>query len=415
MWWLWTNPFVPFNPFAPASDKPAAADSDTQGHMMTLAQHGAQACCMWSQPDGFYHFSPNWIRIAGLSADDSMGQAFFESLHPDSRDAFTGGIASLFSNDPIERIDTYSMEAQIMRGDGYWGWAELTLVPVRSRDETRTVSILASDITEQVQLRHGLEAARRESDVATMGRASFLSNMSHELRTPLNAILGFAQMLEIKYGSSDVQTSDYIRLIRQSGQELLTKISDLIELSNIDSNTAKIHEEPMNLMDIIDAAIEMHSHAAFSKDVRILKEINLSQVVLHGDRTKLIHILSHLIANAVRHSESHDFITIRAQVSKESGINISILDRGCGITKPHLGAIKEALSAEQSYYSTDIGSVRLGLSVAKEFTELHGGRLSIESVAHQGTVATLTLPPSRIVSLSARVKTKERAAAKATA
>lgn len=405
VWWLWTAPFVPFGT-TDDTDAKVAQESDDHGHLMTLAQHGAQACCMWNEADGFYHFSPNWIRIAGVAADDSMGVSFFDCMHPDSIAAFQEGISSLFTSDPVEKLDSYSMEAKIMRGDGHWGWSELTLLPMKSRHGYRTVSILVSDVTEQMQLKHNMELAQRESDMATMGRSSFLSNMSHELRTPLNAILGFSQMLEIKYGDSDTQTSDYIRLIRQSGQELLTKISDLIELSNIDAHSAKIHEEPMNLIDIIDAAIEMHSHQAFTKDMRILKEMNLPQVALYGDRTKLIHVMNHLIANAVRHSDAHDYITVRAHVSYEHGINISILDKGCGITKPHLGAIKEALNTRQSYYATDIGSVRLGLSVAKEFVELHGGKLSIESIAQQGTVATVSLPTARIISLSGRVKAK---------
>lgn len=406
MWWLWTNPFVPFNPFLQSENSDATADVDVEEHMSAIAEHGTQACCNWGEAEGFNHFSQNWLRVTGIAPDDCTNQHFLEHLHPDSQKEFHAGVDALFTADPFDRLDSYHFEAQIMRGNREWGWATITLIPMQCASK-RIVSLLVCDATEQKQLEQAVEIKQKQSEIVQMGRSSFLSNMSHELRTPLNAILGFAQLLKNRTSLSDDQAQDYLDLIQDSGQELLIKISDLIELANIDANCAKIYEEPLNLMDIVDTAIEMHSHSAFEKGITIRKEITPPQVVLHGDRTKLIHVMSNLLINAIRHSQTQKDITITCRVANETGILISIRDRGAGIDKNHLGAIKEALNSKQSYYCTDISSVRLGLSVSKEFIELHGGKLSIESVPNQGTIATIQLPPSRIASLSARVKPKK--------
>ncbi|MCI5049942.1 MAG: PAS domain-containing sensor histidine kinase [Rickettsiales bacterium] len=410
VWWMWTAPFASamMNPvFQDAEAHTEQPKENTNGqHYDALAEHGLQACCNWRPDDGFYHFSSNWIRVTGVSAPDSKGTHFYEHFHPDSQAEFEQGIKTLFHPDPQEITDSYSFDAQIMRGDGYWAWHHLTLIPMR-RGANSFVSVLLQDVTERKSMQQDVELAKRESDIANYGRSSFLSNMSHELRTPLNAIMGFAQLLDQQSRQGHVQQSnDYLKLIQQSGEELLTKINDLIEIANIDATSARLYEEPINLREIIDAAMEMHSHLAFEKDISLLLDNRVPQLVLMADRTKCIHILSHLISNAIKHSQSSGQVIITAKADTKDGITISVKDSGIGITNKHLEEIKDALRSRQCYYRTDISSVRLGLSIAKEFAELHDGQIDIQSAPDQGTCASLHIPSGRIVSLSAKVKPK---------
>ncbi|GEM_PF-2221269 len=415
VWWLMSayNPFMPFAlGMAGVSDEQdkqitSSASAPAQAHMHSLAQHGLQACCVWSEGEGFHHFSDNWTKVTGQMPSDCMSNHWEESMHPDSRREFDLALADLFSPDPCETIDHVTIECQIARGDGYWSWQQLTLIPMPAHHQ-RSVSVLVCDITQQRQLQDTAAAALRESAHATQSRASFLSSMSHELRTPLNAILGFAQMLEGPAKMEPQQALEYLTYIRESGEDLLTKINDLIEISNIDAHCAKLHEEPLNLCDIIHASLEMSSHTAFARSVSIAQDIQVPQLVLQGDRAKLIHIINHLLTNAIRHSAIGESVHIRANASMRDGLFLSIQDKGCGIAPGQLRNIQQALQARQPYYSTDIGNVGLGLSIAKEFAELHGGRLTIESVAQHGTIVTMQLPPARILSLSARVKPKAK-------
>lgn len=411
VWWLMPpyNPFMPFALGVPSSDATKASDASgpAQSHLRTLAQHGLQACCIWTEGEGFHHFSDNWMKVTGLLPSDCMGRAWEEAMHVDSRNEFDMAMADLFSPDPNEMVDHLTIECQIARGDGYWSWQQLTLIPVPAADR-RSVSILVCDVTQQKQMQQATVVALRESAHATQSRASFLSSMSHELRTPLNAILGFAQMLEAAAQMEREQALEYLTHIRESGEDLLTKINDLIEISNIDAHCARLHEEPLNLADIIAASVEMNSHAAFSRSISIRQDIQVPQLVLQGDRAKLIHILNHLLTNAVRHSHAGDGVSIRANASLRDGLYVSIQDKGCGMERQKLANIQQALQSRQPYYATDISNVGLGLSIAKEFTELHGGNLDIESVAHHGTIVTMHIPASRILSLSARVKHKDK-------
>lgn len=411
VWWLWNPMMGPMNPFLnmalPSAQGSASGEVLPRDHLSTLARHGTQACCMWTQDDGFYHFSDNWVQVTGLMPADCMGLGWSEAMHPDTIIEWNQAVHDLMSTDPCEQVPAITIECKIARGDGYWGWQQLTLVPVHM-GHRQVISVLVGDLSEKKELEQTVASATRETELAQAGRASFLSNMSHELRTPLNAILGFAQMLQMNDSIDRDSMVEYLTHIRESGEDLLVKITDLIELANIDNHSATLYDEVLNLSDVIDAAMEMYSHPAFQRSITLCKEMDCPAVVIRADRTKMIHVISHLLSNAVHHSASNQRVVLRVCSSATDGVVISIHDKGAGIDDAMLRTIRDSLRGTRSYYATDMGNIRLGLSVAKEFTQLHGGNLSIESVKGQGTIATIHLPAERIVSLSAKVKPKKR-------
>lgn len=393
VWWMWAQGANPYGGmFTPAAAQVAHAHTPK-----LLEAFGSQACCMWNAEDGFYHFSENWQRITKLNPVTCMEHALLDYLTENARHEFETLKGDIHSHDPHDQAPCYAMAAQTEHG-----WLHLMFIALGRG----VFSVMVSDCTAQKLLEEQAHIAHRESQMALHSRSSFLSNMSHELRTPLNAILGFTQMLETPMNIAAENRETYLTHIRESGMELLTKINDLIEISNIDSGCVTLREETLNLSDIMDAAIEMHSHVAFTRDITIRAHHAYPKMVLHADRAKLIKAINQLIGNAIKHSASGQSITLQSHASTRDGIRISVEDKGCGIAMPVLNNLHEALNSKRSYFNTDIDHIGLGLSIAKEIIELHGGKLSIESDAGHGTQCIMVLPVARIVSLSARVRPK---------
>ena len=232
--------------------------------------------------------------------------------------------------------------------------------------------------------------------------------MSHELRTPLNAIMGFAQMLELQQIPDEASSRDYLKHIRLSGEELLLKISDLIEMANIEAGRGALHAEPLNLAELLSVAIEMQSHHAFEKGVTLHQEVNCPHLLATGDRSRLLHCLTHLLAEAIDRSHAGGQVSVSLNANKQEGISISVEDFGGGMSQRRLQNIRNSLRLMQSYYQTDIEDVSIAMAVCKEILDLHDGSLSIDSMLGRGTVATMQLPPSAIVSLTTKVKRKAK-------
>lgn len=400
------NPYLkPKSPSFGAS-RSAASSADLGSVAMQLkliTEHGHQAFCLWQKESGCLSFSENWQRITSLTPEECHGIGLIEFIHPDHLPAVEAQLTKEHAHTEIGCCHS-TVQAKLMRAGATWGWYELMVLHA---PEHQPSIILLRDITHEVEIQHQLENTKRAVSLAEQSKSSFLSNMSHELRTPLNAILGFAQMIEAMGKSmSEDQYLEYLRHIKDSGNTLLSKINDLLEVASIDARNCQLYEEPINVCDIVEGAMEMHTHAAFSKGVRICREKGSCNVVINGDRTKLMHSVSHLIANAVRFSNEGDRISIQCRANDKDGVHITIQDSGCGIGAEQLANIHQALNQNGTYFSTDIMSVGLGLSVSKEFAALHGGNLTIDSVKNRGTIVTIRLPRERIISLSGKVKSK---------
>ncbi len=401
MWWLWAAQMNPF--LAGVGENNISAPVD--GAVESFSKHGLQACCAWTPVDGFYQFSENWAQVVGQLPEDCMGEEWVQSWHPSTKTMFEQAVADMFSAAPEDRTDSMVIEGDIMRGDGQWATLELAMVSSGSLGAQK-LTLLVCDVSEQRQMQQQVALSELQSQAVEHCRSSFLSNMSHELRTPLNAIMGFAQMLEQQQISDEETAKEYLRHIRMSGEELLTKISDLIELANIDAGNAQLHEEPMNVSEAIDIAIEMQSHKAFEKKLTLKQQSSRPHLVMMVDRSRLLYSLAHLLGGAIERSHAGGVIEVSYMADVSQGVEISVCDYGTGMTQRHLQNLRTSLHRLKSYYHTDIEDISIGLAVCKESMEMHGGKLSIDSLVGRGTVAKLQFPAERIVSLSAKVKRK---------
>lgn len=361
-------------------------------YLQRLSVEGDHAFGLWDSDAGFAIFSANFERVTGLSSAECAGHGWIASIHHTNQYAMN---EALIQAEQEGRAGQCLVQA--CRPDGSeWGWLMADIKPPSKRQPA--VMVMLRNVTEEHALDEALKQTEAALSVAERGRSAFLSSMSHELRTPLNAIMGFSEMMKTGvFGPLGNDTyQNYAQHIHESGQLLLNKVDDLLNIASMDAGEMELDEEQCNARQLLAEAIEMHSHAAFSKRQNLKLDCT-SSIQLTADRAKMICVLSHFVTNAVRHSPEGAEITLSARAVPDDGVIFSVRDPGEGIPSEQLTTIRSALQDEQTYMSIEPGGIGLGLALSRELAACHGGRIVVDSIRHRGTVVSLIVPPDRVL------------------
>ncbi|MCI8950402.1 MAG: response regulator [Lachnospiraceae bacterium] len=242
------------------------------------------------------------------------------------------------------------------------------------------------------QLAEALQAAQIASNSKTM----FLSNMSHDIRTPMNAILGFTTLLA-KDAENPVKVREYTRKITASGQQLLSLINDVLDVSKIESGKVVLTIGKFtlnNLVSSVDAIIRPMAHAKkqnFYVSVTDIKHENLV-----GDETRMNQILINLLSNAVKYTPEGGSIWFRIiGMEQRSGqyehIRIEVEDNGYGMTPEYLKIIFDAFTRAENSTTNKVQGTGLGMAITKNIVELMGGTIEVFSEVDQGSLFRVDL------------------------
>lgn len=220
-------------------------------------------------------------------------------------------------------------------------------------------------------------------------KTAFLANLSHEIRTPMNGILGFAELL--KSGDITKDSKDeYIEVIEESGQRMLRLISELIDISWIESGQLKFIHETVNVSRLLDKLFNFFKPQARKKGIELILEKTENEPELFTDSLKLEQIISNLLSNAIKFT-SHGKIRFGYNLFNNK-ILFTVKDTGKGIPADMLNEIFERFrQVDDVNHKREEGS-GLGLAICKSFVELMGGRIWVDSEVNKGSSFYFTLP-----------------------
>ena len=230
-------------------------------------------------------------------------------------------------------------------------------------------------------------------------KSQFLANMSHELRTPLNSIIGFSRVIlkGIDGPLTDLQVQD-LTTIYNSGQHLLGLINNILDLSKIEAGKMEIQPEYISLYEIFDAVIATGRGLVKDKPIRIIEDIPSDLPKVYGDPMRVRQVLLNLVSNAAKFTHEGS-ITVRARYlpyNTETGepprVQIDVIDTGIGIAAEHLDKLFEPFSQVDGSTTRQAGGTGLGLTISREFVEMHGGRIWVESELGKGSTFSFTVP-----------------------
>lgn len=330
----------------------------------------------------------------GLSAEQMHGSNWLSILHPDdlamTHDRWLTAVNS---------GQSYEVEYRFRGADGNYRWFLGQGIPLK--DEQGRIykwfgtctDIEPQKQVEQAHLRllEQEQTAREQAETANRIKDEFLAVLSHELRSPLNPILGWTRLL--RSGNLDAtKTNQAIETIERNAKLQVQLIEDLLDLSRVLRGKLSLSVTPVNLEQVILAALETVYLAAEAKSLRMQTSFVPLNGSVNGDAGRLQQIVWNLLSNAVKFTPQGGQITITlTQVGTSA--QIQVIDTGKGIPADFLPYVFEHFRQEDSTTTRKFGGLGLGLAIARHIVELHGGTIQAESPGEgQGATFTVKLP-----------------------
>ena len=292
-------------------------------------------------------------------------------------------------------------------------------VELEQRVQERTAQLEASNRTKDELLMRE-QIIRAEAEGANRAKDEFLSILSHELRTPLNAILGWSAMLRQRTLSED-KVLRALETIERNAKSQAQLIEDILDISRIITGKLRLQVRPVNLVPVIESAIESVRLAAEAKSIRLQSRIDSQAGLLLGDANRLQQVVWNLLSNALKFTPKDGRVEIRLQ-RVNSHAEITVSDTGLGISSDFLPFVFDRFRQHDSTTTRSYGGLGLGLAIVRQLVELHGGTVTVVSPGiGQGTTFTVTLPamiiplpPNDPEPLNSIVETKPRVEASPT-
>ena len=242
---------------------------------------------------------------------------------------------------------------------------------------------------QRVQLEEANELLRNDNEY----KSNFLAMMSHELRTPLTSILAYAELLNREGDPADEKEAEARREIEANGRVLLLMINDILEMSRLDAGRTQLTLETVDLGDVVGLVQSVVAPLARHNGIEFTCEINPDVPLIQGDFEKIRHVLENLCGNAMKFTPEGGSVRLLAEYDQPAReVVMKVVDTGIGIAEKDQQRIFERFVQVDSSVSRKYNGTGLGLALAKEYAEMHGGSLGVESELGHGSTFIVRLP-----------------------
>jgi len=294
--------------------------------------------------------------------------------------------------DTIRSGKEWKGEIQNKKKSGEIYWEAVSISPILDINDKITHYVgIKEDITVRKNLTNDLIKAKEKAEESDRLKTSFLHNISHEIRTPLNSIIGFSGFLTDPELSTE-KRQYFSDIIIQSSSQLLSIISDIVNIATIEAGQEKITENEINLNSVLKLVHDHFIIKAKMKNISLEYTCSLSEdeCFIISEEVKLIQILNNLIGNALKFTKEGS-INFGCEL-KETNLRFFVKDTGIGIAAEMHGLIFERFRQVESTTTRQFGGSGLGLSISKAYIELLGGKIWLESEPGKGATFYFTLP-----------------------
>jgi PAS domain S-box-containing protein len=334
------------------------------------------------KPGEIINRSPREVEALGLFSDDA------------------GDAVATMRQALIEGRPFRDAICRIRRPDGAVAWWRISGSPVFEADGVTLAGFrgTGTDVTAAKFAELALVEAKLQAEAASSAKTQFLTTMSHELRTPLNAVIGFAELMEnealgplgaLEYG-------EYARHIRESGQQLLRIVTNILDMSQIEANRVALNESEIDIAGLLDTAARMMREQVAGAKLTLQVHGPAAAVVAFGDERRLLQSLLNVMANGIKFTPAPGSILVSADLTEAGDLALSVSDTGIGIAPESLENIGRPFWQADGALSRKHEGVGLGLALTKRLIQLHDGALDVQSKLGVGTKVTLLLPRHRI-------------------
>jgi len=325
------------------------------------------------------YVNDSFAKVSGYSKKELVGRPHRVVKHPDTPKEVFREMWQKILNKEVWQGD---LKNRAKDGSSYYVHA--TIVPIVDEHD---------EIVEFLAIRYettSLHEAIEKANIAEKAKGSFLANMSHELRTPLNAIIGFSQILQRKNTLAEKEKT-YIDKINLSGQNLLTLVNSILDFSKIEEGKMDFNPSQVNISYLFEEIMVLIESQAKEKELQITVTGFDKSSELFGDKQLLKQAFINILSNALKFTPQNGKIDVYYE-SKNSQHFFSICDNGVGISQDDLVGLFEPFKQGESAKKTAAKGTGLGLAIThKIITELHRGKLEVQSEIDKGTCFTISL------------------------
>ncbi len=346
-----------------------------------------------SRPSGSCDFlSKQWIEYTGIPEQEQLGMSWLQcTLHPDDRaraaTAWRGAVAGSAE---------YDLEIRLRRHDGVYRWFKSRGVAMRDGEGHISKWFgTCTDIEDRKQIEQDRElllsserAARSEAERAVRIKDEFVATLSHELRTPLNAIVGWAQFL-LRDRSDPEKLRKGLEVIDRNAKLQAQMVDDLLDMSSIMSGKLRLDVRRINLATVIDDVVASAQPASDAKEITLSVRLDPALGMLEGDPARLQQVVWNLLMNAIKFTQKQGKVDVVMR-RRAGEIEVAISDNGPGIKPEFVPHVFDRFRQQDGTSSRKFNGLGLGLSIAKQLVELHGGRIQAASEG-EGLGATFSV------------------------
>ncbi|MFZ4708020.1 MAG: ATP-binding protein [Bacteroidales bacterium] len=335
--------------------------------------------------------SPNITKLFGWQPEELVGKSTWDIVHADDLEAAKKFIGNLSAKPNA----TGTTEIRYKRMDGNYVWIEITVLNLLSDPDIQGFLGNYHDISDRKQIEFELINAKDKAEESDRLKTAFLCNMSHEIRTPMNGILGFSSLLS-EPGLESEEQQEYIKLIHKCGDRMLNIISEIMDISKIESGLTEIRIKEVNITKQLVSVYKLLKPDAEVKAINLFirDSLPMDDAIIMTDGGIFYVILTNLVKNAIKYTDqgSIEFGFNHIEINGSNFLQFYVKDTGIGIHKDRQEAIFER------FIQADIIDVEarqgagLGLSIAKAYVEMLGGKIWVESEPGKGSCFYFTLP-----------------------
>lgn len=324
-------------------------------------------------------------RIFGYTAEEVIGRHITIIIPTERLSEEDNILKTLKSGKRVDHFETVRRHK-----DGHLVNVSLTVSPIRdSSNKIVGASKVSRNISDKLRAEKELNETIKKKD-------EFIANMSHELRTPMNAVIGVANILK-RMDEIPEKAKKYIDTLKNSADNMIDLINDLLDFAKIESNTLEIENIEFNLIEAIKKIINLSEIRAQEKKINLYINYSpdLSQNYI-GDPLRVSQILTNLITNSIKFTNEGfiqlDVFTEGSEEEETSHVTFKISDTGIGIEKSKLELVFEKFTQADSSITRKYGGSGLGLAIVKSYVEKMRGSIKVESEEGVGTTFFVTLP-----------------------
>jgi PAS domain S-box-containing protein len=358
----------------------------------------ADLICILDADGRIHRMNPSAEATLGIYGHSPVPPVLMDFIHPDDRGVARAALACL-RRDPR----THHFEVRARAADSDYRWLAWTAT---SEPAEGLIYGVARDVTEERATARELQQAKDAAETATRAKSEFLANTSHEIRTPLNGVIGLTSLL-LDTALAEDQVG-LVRTIRTSGETLLAIINDILDLSKIEAGKLEIEMQPFDLRACVEDATDLFAGKAAEKRINLACRLDpTSPTGLLGDELRLRQVLTNLVGNAVKFTESGEVVvTVAIQgpggpaasshelraPGQQVELHVRVDDTGIGIPEDRADRLFQSFSQVDTSTTRRYGGTGLGLKISKRLVELMGGSLGLKSTSGHGTSFCFSLP-----------------------